>query len=206
MTTIDDLNQAIIAIENELGITPSSVYASIRTRLDILEARINNPFAPAPNVPAPFFIGNTGVTISVGVGLPTENRIPGALYLREDGYNAQGLYAMRVDGYWHQVTTDPGINRIIHATITHSLSPYTVTLLDDFIPVNSSSGPVTITLPASPILGKGYTIADQNGTALTNNITVSGNGFNINGLGSFVLNTNYQLVTVIFNGVNWSKV
>src|SRR5579885_1778406 len=105
--TINALVSAVEAIENELGTLPAGVYASVRTRLDILEARINNPFAPAPNVQNPFFIGNTGVTLSTGYGYPTENRIPGSLYLREDGYNIEGLYAFRPDGYWHQIDTDP---------------------------------------------------------------------------------------------------
>lgn len=104
--TINDLIDAIIAVEEELGLTPAGIYASVRTRLDILEARINNPNLPAPNAENPFFIGNTGVTMSTGFGAPTENRIPGSLYLREDGYNNQGLYALRPDGYWHQINTD----------------------------------------------------------------------------------------------------
>lgn len=41
---INALQQAVLAIENELGITPAGVYASVRTRFDILESRINNLF------------------------------------------------------------------------------------------------------------------------------------------------------------------
>src|SRR5579859_2448943 len=108
--TVEDLRQAIFAIENELGIKPSGAYASTRTRLDILEARINNPLAPAPNTMNPFFIGNTGVSIQTNFGDPNVLNvlaIPGSLYLREDGYNNQGLYSRRLDGYWHQIDTDP---------------------------------------------------------------------------------------------------
>jgi hypothetical protein len=105
--TINALIDAVEAIERELGITPSGVYSDVRVRMDILEARINNPLAPAPNVENPFIIGNDGVTISTGDGYPTENRLPGSLYLRKDGYGAEGLYARRPDGYWHQIDTDP---------------------------------------------------------------------------------------------------
>ena len=104
---INALIDAVQSIEHELGITPSGVYADVRVRLDILEARINNPFAPAPNVENPFFIGNDGVSISTGIGYPTENRLPGSLYLRKDGYNNEGLYARRPDMLWHQIDTDP---------------------------------------------------------------------------------------------------
>src|SRR5271163_4792825 len=37
--TVEDLRQAIFAIENELGIVPAGVYSTVRTRLDILELR-----------------------------------------------------------------------------------------------------------------------------------------------------------------------
>ena len=37
--TIEDLRQAVFAIETELGIQPAGVYATVRLRLDILEAR-----------------------------------------------------------------------------------------------------------------------------------------------------------------------
>lgn len=104
---INALIDAVEAIERELGITPSGVYFDVRVRLDILEARINNPLAPAPNVENPFFIGDDGVSISTGDGYPTENRVPGSLYLRKDGYGNEGLYARRPDGDWHQVDTDP---------------------------------------------------------------------------------------------------
>lgn len=104
---INALVAAVQAIQYEMGITPSGIYSDIRVRLDILEARINNPFAPAPNVENPFIIGNDGVTISTGDGYPTENRLPGSLYLRKDGYNNEGLYAMRPDMVWHQIDTDP---------------------------------------------------------------------------------------------------
>jgi hypothetical protein len=111
--TINALVTSVEAIEMELGLLPAGVYATVRTRLDILEARINNPFAPAPNVPNPFYIGGSpvsGVSIQAGFGDPTITKppaIPGSLYLREDGYNIQGLYAFRPDGYWHMIDTDP---------------------------------------------------------------------------------------------------
>lgn len=98
------------AIETELGILPAGVYSSVRTRLDILEARINNPFAPSPDVTNPFFIGTSGVSIQDGYGDPNVRGIlgtPGSLFLRIDGYNIQGLYSFRDDGAWHQIDTDP---------------------------------------------------------------------------------------------------
>lgn len=218
-SAINDLIAAVEAIENELGPLPAGVYASVRTRLDILESRINSPLVPSPNVTNPFFIGGSpisGVSIQDGYGDPNTTYvqgIPGSLYLREDGYNIQGLYSFRTDGYWHQVNTDPsGINRLIGSTVVFSspgvgqvATPYTIrTIPDDFIPVDSSGGIITINLPALPLSGKGYTIADITGHAAANNITINGNGFLINGASTFVLNTNYQKLSVVFNGLNWT--
>lgn len=109
-TTLAILIASVNSIEEELGPSPEGVYASVRTRLDILEARINNPYAPAPSVTNPFYIGNSGVTIQDGYGDPTATTppaIPGSLFLREDGANNQGLYAFRPDSLWHLIDTDP---------------------------------------------------------------------------------------------------
>lgn len=112
MTIPDDVILNLIAqvneIEEELGLTPQGVYSDVRVRLDILESRINNPFSPSPTVDNPFIIGNDGVTISTGNGVPTENRVPGSLYLREDGYSDEGVYSFRPDGYWHKVSSSGG--------------------------------------------------------------------------------------------------
>lgn len=107
VNAVADLQAQIDAIKQDLGIVPGGVYADTRVRLDILEARINNPNSAAPNVEDPFIIGNNGVTISTGDGYPTENRLPGSLYLRRDGYDIEGLYTVRTDGYWHQIDTTP---------------------------------------------------------------------------------------------------
>ena len=109
-------------------------------------------------------------------------------------------------GLWIPVNVPSGINRNVHSVITFALSPFTILTTDDFIPVNVTGGAVTVNLPASPVLGKGYTIAHVAGNAATNNITVSGNGHNILGVGTFVINTNFQTLTVVFDGTNWSRV
>lgn len=109
-------------------------------------------------------------------------------------------------GLWIPVNVPLGINRKIGTAVLFAASPYTVQGNDDFIPVNSTGGAITINLPASPFTGKGYTIADIQGTAATNNIIVSGNGFQIAGGGSYTINTNFGELTVIFNGSNWTKV
>lgn len=111
--TINDLIVAVINIELALGSLPAGAYASVRTRLDILEARINNPNAPAPNVNNPFYIGGSpisGVSIQDGYGDPNVDSIaavPGSLFLREDG--VVNLYSRGSDGYWRSVVNASSI-------------------------------------------------------------------------------------------------
>ncbi len=97
------LLNAIEDIEKELGVKPQSVYSNVRARLDILEARINNPNIPSPTVDNPFYIGNTGVSITVGEDTPSSIVANGSIYLRQDGYSYQTLYLFK-DGYWYEIS------------------------------------------------------------------------------------------------------
>lgn len=82
---------------------------------------------------------------------------------------------------------------------------YTVLASDYF--VGAATGAArAITLPASPITGQLYVIKDITGTGATHNITVGGNGKNIDGSSTFVMNTNYQADSFIFNGTQWNVI
>lgn len=145
---INALIDAVESIERELGITPSGVYSDVRVRIDILESRINNPFAPGPNVENPFFIGNDGVSISTGTGYPTENRLPGSLYLRKDGYNNEGLYAFRPDDMaWHLIDTDAWT---ANGDLTGTIYSQTVT--------GFQNRPFRSAAPIDTLAGDGYVI------------------------------------------------
>jgi len=123
---INALIDAVTVIEKVLGILPNGMYSDVRVRLDILEARINNPNSQAPNVTNPFYIdGYGGVSISVGNGVPTENRVNGSLYLRRDGYTNEGLY-LRRDNTWalplHVFPISDGYVGTFPSSITNYLS------------------------------------------------------------------------------------
>jgi hypothetical protein len=61
---------------------------------------------------------------------------------------------------------------------------------------------VTITLPA-PTTSRYIKIKDSTGAAVTYNITVSGGGSNIDGSPTYILNGNYNSVSVISDGTDW---
>lgn len=74
----------------------------------------------------------------------------------------------------------------------------------EVIIVGAIASSITITLPSGPTAGDIYTIKDQLGNAATNNIIVSGNGNNIDGVSSYTMNANYQSITVVFANGTWS--
>ena len=64
---------------------------------------------------------------------------------------------------------------------------------------NTTSAAFTVTLPLSPSAGAIVAIADYNGTAGTNAITVGRNSSNINGTASnFIVNINYASISFVY--------
>jgi hypothetical protein len=84
-------------------------------------------------------------------------------------------------------------------------SPYVVAATDDYMSVNTSSIAITVQLPNAPTTGRVYTIKDKSGLAATNNITITtvGGTITIDGSTSFVMNTSYQSINVLFDGTNY---
>lgn len=65
--------------------------------------------------------------------------------------------------------------------------------------VNTTSSTITVTLPASPSIGQTVVIVDYAGTAATNNITIAGNGANINASSAnAVIQTNRTGLTLVY--------
>lgn len=76
---------------------------------------------------------------------------------------------------------------------------------DYVIGVTSTAAPRTITMPAAGDLAerKMWVIKDESGACATNNITISGNGVNIDGSSTKILNINYGSVTIYWNGTSF---
>lgn len=100
---------------------------------------------------------------------------------------------------------DPSFSTGQVVSVTLPAGNYTTLATDYVIGVNTSA-PRTITLIGSPTTGQMYRIADITGSAATNNITVSGNGSNIDGAASKIINTNYGSIDVVYTGTIWKIV
>ena len=59
-------------------------------------------------------------------------------------------------------------------------------------PINTTSGAITVTLPASPSAGSIVQFTDYAGTWQTNNVTINPNGNNINGYTNFFVGNNFR--------------
>lgn len=82
-----------------------------------------------------------------------------------------------------------------------------VVTTDYIVVINKSSGAATtVTLPSSVTTGDTYIIKDGKGDANTNNITVTPSSGNIDGSSTYVMNINYQSITVVYNGVQWNVI
>lgn len=111
------------------------------------------------------------------------------------GYNtASGIFTAR-GGSVRGVTTFTGIGN------------YTMLANDYCIVVNKVTGAATsVLLLSSPETGREAIIKDGKADAGTNNITLSGNGVNIDGATTFVLSANKAAAKVIYNGVQWNVI
>lgn len=83
--------------------------------------------------------------------------------------------------------------------------PYTIIAANSAIIVDTSAAR-TINMPAIPATGQLNVIKDGSGTANVNNITVQGNGNNIDGAASQTMNVSYQSMTLIWNGTQWNRI
>ena len=78
-----------------------------------------------------------------------------------------------------------------------------ITTDDQIVEVIGNTGPVTISLPATPRTNQRVGIVDGDGHASTYNITIDGNGKLINGSSPLISNTNYISLSFLYDGSKW---
>jgi hypothetical protein len=88
-----------------------------------------------------------------------------------------------------------------NASVTYTAGTHTITNGYELIIGNTTDGNVVVNLPnATESKGKKYYFKK---IASSHTMTISGNGYNIDGASVTVMNSNYQTCTVISNGVQW---
>lgn len=109
-----------------------------------------------------------------------------------------------VAGAGNTLTITALTNQLFHYTNV-AATPYVVLLTDYYLSINTSALAITIQLPNAPAASRTFTIKDRTGAAGTRNITVTtvGGAVNIDGGTSYTMNTNFQAIDLIFNGVSY---
>lgn len=153
--------------------------------------------------------GDTGSATGADTTIQAQNAATtgGDLLLTSGtGGTTDGYVGLQVGG----VTTASAVenkfvfNKGWRRNITNVAGTTTVQDGYDYLAITTLSAPFTITLPATPVLGDTYTVKDTTGNAGTNNVTVDGNGNNIDGIGTFLLSQPYAAATFTFAGGQWS--
>jgi len=82
---------------------------------------------------------------------------------------------------------------------------YSVLETDYLVAVDATAAPRSIILPSAPATGQMFVIKDAVGNAATNNIevSVSGGAINIDGATTYVMNTDWASITLMFNGTKY---
>ena len=86
-------------------------------------------------------------------------------------------------------------NNILNIT---GVTTYTANTENYLILVQTSGSSQTVTLPATPSDGVSFIIKDK-GNAGTNNITIDGNGINIEGISTALINTDYGSIGLAYS-------
>lgn len=119
--------------------------------------------------------------------------------VRIGGGYGTGIYQQK-NCYIAQTLNTSGL---IRTTTSVTTATYTALATDDVLICNRA-GTISVTLLASPETGRTFTIKDDRGTAAANNITITPAAGNIDGAATYVINTNYGSVTLIYNGTQWN--
>lgn len=94
--------------------------------------------------------------------------------------------------------------RVIATRVVTAAGAVTVGSSDEIVVVNKTVGAATtVNLPAG-VTGQTFVIKDGKGDANTNPITLTPAAGTIDGGATFVINTNYQAITVVYNGTQWN--
>lgn len=103
------------------------------------------------------------------------------------------------------IAANTGSETVQYVSVNHAASPYTALATDYYISADVTAGVISVLLPNAPTTGRIFIIKDKVGLAATSNITVTtvGGVVNIDGATTFVMNTAYESVEVIFNGTSY---
>lgn len=95
----------------------------------------------------------------------------------------------------------------IAPTVVTAAGTYAALATDCLIVINKSvAAATTVNLSSTLQTGRVVIVKDGKGDASSNNITIQGNGKNIDGSSSLVISSNYGVSRLVYNGSQWNSI
>jgi len=133
--------------------------------------------------------------------------------IKPDNWTPPGRYAADIEIEKFKYTPPPTADDLAQTSTSDVdkakkrlsiTSNYSIGTDDHFVGVDTTSGTVSLTLPAGASEGKIYTIKDEGGQAATNNITVqASDGALIDGESTVTLESSYSSISIYWNATSW---
>lgn len=113
---------------------------------------------------------------------------------------SDATWGTKLNNNWD--SADSAIKGRLSRTWTQKTAAYTA-VAGDRILADTSSAAFTVTLPASPSSGDEVWFADPGSNWAANNLTVNGNGNNIDGAATFAADVDEGHFTTTYSGTVW---
>ena len=123
-----------------------------------------------------------------------------------NSFTVTGSGGITTSGSGSTLTIIGTSEQVVPVTLLDDMdSTYTVLTSDYYLSCDVSGGVLELDFPNAPSTGSVWIVKDSTGSAATNNITVTtvGGVVTIDGGTSFVMNTNYEAIQIIFNGTSY---
>ena len=181
---------AIRSINGNRDTAQLFTFADAGTDLNITTDGTNNVYLNVPNAS----------TTARGVITTSAQEFAGSKTF-QDSVTASATMLVGGTGYANSTVQVEGS---LSMTIKTVSSNYTATAADNTILANTTSGAVTITLPApANISGRIYTIKKIGSGGIDNELTISPASGTIDGGSSFVIYNDWTFITLQTDGSNW---
>ena len=178
--------------DGDLWATTSGIFARINGVTEQLADLGANTFTAKQSLAAST---TSAAPINLGEGVAPTSPVNG------DVWATSGAVFAQING-----TTSRLNNQLKEVRVITASGGVTALNTDEVVVINKTALETTaVTLMAAPETGKLLHIKDGKGNATTYNITISGNGKNIDGSATFIISGNYASVTIVYNGTQWNR-